>query len=168
MSKVVVITVSDRCSQGEGEDLSGPAAIQELESQGFDVEEVPVVVPDEREAIEGAIRDAAARARLVITTGGTGIASRDVTPEATQAVCDRLVPGIPELIRSVGSQRTFRASLSRAVCGTLGAALVLNLPGNPSGVVRSLRTAAPVLPHALDLLEGKTEHDHLADEEDED
>ncbi len=167
MSKAVVITVSDRCSRGEFEDLSGPAIVQELESEGFEVE-VPVVVPDEREAIEDAIRAAARRARLVVTTGGTGLAPRDVTPEATQAVCDRLIPGLPELMRFEGRQRTYRAPLSRGVCGTIGATLVLNLPGKPSGAVASLRTVAPLLPHALELLAGETEHRDSEDEEDQD
>ena len=168
MSKAVVITVSDRCSRGESEDLSGPAVLQELESEGFEVEESAVVVPDDRQAIEDAIRDAAARARLVVTTGGTGMALRDVTPEATQAVCDRLIPGIPELMRAEGRHRSFRAPLSRSACGAIGSTLVLNLPGRPSGAVVSLRIVAPLLPHALDLLAGETEHDHAADEEDED
>jgi len=167
MSKAVVITVSDRCSRGEAEDLSGPAVVQELESEGFEVD-APVVVPDEREAIEDAIRDAAERARLVVTTGGTGIAPRDVTPEATLAVCDRLVPGLPELMRAEGRQRTFRAPLSRGVCGTIGATLVLNLPGKPSGAIASLRFVAALLPHALDLLAGETEHAGKEDEEDQD
>src|SRR6201995_215551 len=124
MSKAVVITISDRCSRGEFEDLSGPAVVQELESEGFEVG-APVVVPDERDVIEDAIRQAAGRAPLVVTTGGTGIAPRDVTPEATQAVCDRLIPGLPELMRAEGRQRTFRAPLSRGVCGTIGASLVI-------------------------------------------
>jgi molybdopterin adenylyltransferase len=167
MSKAVVITVSDRCSRGEFEDLSGPAVVQELESEGFEVG-APVVVPDERKVIEDAIRNAAGRARLVVTTGGTGIAPRDVTPEATQAVCDRLIPGLPELMRSEGRQRTFRAPLSRGVCGAIGSTLVLNLPGKPSGAVSSLRIVAPLLPHALDLLAGETAHADTGDEDDQD
>jgi molybdopterin adenylyltransferase len=167
MVQAVVITVSDSCSQGEREDLSGPAVVQELEAQGFDVA-APIVVPDEREAIGDAIREAATRARLVVTTGGTGIAPRDLTPEATQAVCDRLVPGIPELMRIEGRQRTLRAPLSRGVCGTIGTTLVLNLPGRPAGAVASLRTVAPLLSHALDLLAGETRHDDTEEEEDQD
>jgi molybdopterin adenylyltransferase len=141
--------------------------VQELESEGFEVD-APLLVPDERTAIEDAIRDAAARARLVVTTGGTGIAPRDVTPEATRAVCDRLMEGIPELMRLEGRKRTFRAPLSRAVCGTIGTTLVLNLPGKPSGAVGSLRVVAPLLAHALDLLAGETRHDAMEDEEDQD
>ncbi|MBV8632670.1 MAG: MogA/MoaB family molybdenum cofactor biosynthesis protein [Silvibacterium sp.] len=167
MSKAVVITVSDRCSRGEADDLSGPAVVQELESQGYEVE-APVVVADERPVIEDAIRSAAGRAHLVVTTGGTGVAPRDVTPEATQAVCDRMIPGIPELMRSEGRDRSFRAPLSRSVCGTLGSSLVLNLPGRPSGAVASLRMVARLLPHALDLLAGETRHDDAEDEDDQD
>jgi molybdopterin adenylyltransferase len=167
MSKAVVITVSDSCSQGEREDLSGPAVVQELEAQGFDVEPL-IVVPDEQKAIADAIREAATRAQLVVTTGGTGIGPRDVTPEATLAVCDRLLPGIPELMRAEGRHRSFRAPLSRAVCGTIGSSLVLNLPGRPSGAVASLRTVAPLMPHALDLLAGETQHSEEEDEEDQD
>ena len=159
MTLAIVITVSDSCSRGEREDLSGPAVTQELESQGFDVPE-PILVPDERPAIEDALRSAAARARLVVTTGGTGIAARDVTPEATRAVCERLIDGIPELMRAEGRLRTVRAPLSRALCGTIGSTLVLNLPGSPAGAVASLRAVAPLLSHALDLLAGDTRHDH--------
>jgi molybdenum cofactor synthesis domain-containing protein len=117
-----------------------------------------VTVPDEREAIEDAIRKAAGRARLVVTTGGTGIGARDVTPEATRAVCERVLEGVAELMRAEGRQETPLASLSRAVCGTLRTSVILNVPGSPAGAVSSLLAALPVLPHALDLLEGKTEH----------
>lgn len=101
-------------------------------------------------------------ARLVVTTGGTGIAPRDVTPEATRAVCDRLLEGVAELMRAEGRRETPLAVLSRALCGTVsginGTAVILNVPGSPAGAVSSLRAALPVLPHALDLLEGRTEH----------
>lgn len=167
MTQAAVITVSDSCSRGEREDLSGPAVVQELESQGFDVQP-PIVVADERQAIEDALRYAAARVRLVVTTGGTGIAPRDVTPEATRAVCDRLIEGIPEMMRAEGRQRTLRAPLSRAVCGTIGTTLVLNLPGRPSGAVGSLRSVQDLLPHALELLEGRTRHADTEDKEEED
>jgi len=116
------------------------------------------MVPDEQKGIEDAIRHAAGLARLVVTTGGTGIAARDVTPEATRAVCDRLLEGVPELMRAEGRRQTPTAVLSRGLCGTLGTSIVLNLPGSPAGAVHSLETVLPVLPHAVDLLEGKTEH----------
>ena len=152
-----MITVSDSCARGKREDLSGPALARTLDANGFHTVS-RVTVPDECGVIEDAIRKAAGMARLVVTTGGTGIGPRDVTPEATRAVCDRLLEGVAELMRAEGRKETPMASLSRAVCGTLRTTLVLNVPGSPKGAVSSLLTALPVLPHALDLLEGRTEH----------
>lgn len=152
-----MITVSDSCARGEREDLSGPALARTLDANGFETV-YRVTVPDEQKGIEDAIRKAAGVARLVVTTGGTGIAARDVTPEATRAVCDRLLEGVAELMRAEGRKETPMASLSRAVCGTVGTTIVLNVPGSPAGAISSLLAALPVLPHALDLLEGKTEH----------
>ena len=156
-----MITVSDACSRGLRKDLSGPAVAHELDVQGFEMV-LRVTVPDERKLIEDAIRQAAEVARLVVTTGGTGIGERDVTPEATRAVCDRLLEGVAELMRAEGRRETLLASLSRGVCGTVraeqGTSVILNVPGSPAGALSSLRAALPVLPHALDLLEGKTEH----------
>ena len=152
-----VITVSDGCARGEREDLSGPALARTLDANGFETVS-RITVPDEQEAIEDAIRKAAGMAHLVVTTGGTGIAARDVTPEATRTVCDRLLEGVAELMRAEGRKETPMASLSRALCGTLKTAIVLNVPGSPAGAVSSLLAALPVLPHALDLLEGRTEH----------
>jgi molybdenum cofactor synthesis domain-containing protein len=155
--EAAVITVSDSCARGEREDVSGPAVVQLLLSAGFETV-ATTIVPDEQSAIEDALRTAAAQVRLVVTTGGTGIAIRDVTPEATRAVCDRLLEGVAELMRSEGRRDTPLAVLSRGVCGTLGTSVILNVPGSPAGATSSLRTVLPVLPHALDLLEGKTEH----------
>ncbi len=157
MIQAAVITVSDSCSRGEREDLSGPAVARELEAHGFDVR-TRLSVPDERETIEEALREATKRARLVVTTGGTGIAKRDVTPEATRAVCDRLLDGVAEAMRAESRKETPFAALGRGVCGTLDSALVLNVPGSPRGAVTSLRAVLPLLEHALDLTAGKTEH----------
>lgn len=152
-----VITVSDSSARGTRQDMSGPAVAGELRAAGFETPD-PVIVPDEQIPIQDAIRTASGHARLVVTTGGTGIGPRDVTPEATSAVCDRLLPGIAELMRAEGRRETPLAVLSRGLCGTRGTTLILNLPGSPKGALSSLRAALPVLPHALDLLAGHTEH----------
>lgn len=152
-----VITVSDSCSRGEKTDLSGPAVAEALEQRGFQVVERSVVV-DERGAIQEKLIALCATARLVVTTGGTGIAPRDVTPEATRAVCDRLVEGIAEQMRAEGMRKTRFAVLSRGVCGVRGTTLILNLPGSPAGAVDSLAAVIDLLPHALELIAGKTAH----------
>lgn len=158
-----VITVSDSCSKGLREDLSGPAVARELDAAGFETA-LRITVPDDQRVLEDALRHAAATAALVVTTGGTGVGLRDVTPEATRAVCDRLLDGVAELMRTEGRLETPLSVLSRAVCGTRGSSLILNVPGSPRGAVSSLRTALPVLSHALDLLEGRTEHEPLVQE----
>jgi len=152
-----VITVSDGCFQGTREDGSGPLLTRLLNDSGFAVV-FTVVVPDEIPAISAELRISAESASLVVTTGGTGLAPRDVTPEATLQVCTRTVPGLSEFMRLEGMKQTPMASLSRGVCGTVGKTLILNLPGSPAGAVASLRTVLPLVPHALDLLAGKTEH----------
>jgi molybdopterin adenylyltransferase len=146
-----VLTVSDRCARGEREDLSGPAVVALLREHGFAVH-APQIVADERGAIEDALRNAAALYALVVTTGGTGLTARDVTPEATLAVCTRLLDGLAEQMRAAGLKETPFSVLSRGVCGTVGGSLIVNLPGSPRGAVTSLRTVLPVLPHALRLL----------------
>jgi molybdenum cofactor synthesis domain-containing protein len=152
-----VLTVSDSSSRGERDDHSGPAVAQALKKQNFTVVATRVV-PDEPAAIREALVDLAGKARLVTTTGGTGIAARDVTPEATREVCERLVEGIAERMRSEGAKKTPLAALSRGVCGTLGKSLILNLPGSPKGAVESLEAVIDLLPHALQLLSGDTRH----------
>jgi molybdenum cofactor synthesis domain-containing protein len=165
MTEAAVITVSDSCSRGQRVDLSGPAVAAELATHGFDVK-LRLLVADEQKAIEDALRTAANTAAFVVTTGGTGISARDVTPEATRAVCGRLLDGVSEVMRFEGRKETPFAALSRAVCGTVAVdgasphveALVLNLPGSPRGAVTSLRAAMPLVKHALALLAGDLEH----------
>ncbi len=117
------------------------------------------IVADERAAIQKKLIELCHSARLVVTTGGTGMAPRDVTPEATVAVCGRLVEGIAEQMRLQGAQKTRFAALSRAVCGIRGTSLILNLPGSPAGAIESLEAVIDLLPHALELIAGKTAHE---------
>lgn len=152
-----VVTVSDSCSRGTREDRSGPAVAQLLEQLQFSVV-AREVIPDDRIRIQNLFVRLAREVRLIVTTGGTGIASTDVTPEATVAVCDRVLDGVAERMRSEGLKKTPFAALSRGVCGARGSALILNLPGSPAGAVESLQAVSGLLPHALDLLSGKTEH----------
>jgi molybdopterin adenylyltransferase len=152
-----VVTVSDSCARGEREDVSGPAVAHFLQKLHFAVA-VREVVPDDSIQIQNLLIRLAREVRFVVTTGGTGIAPRDVTPEATVAVCDRLLNGVAERMRSEGSKKTPFAALSRAVCGVRGCALILNLPGSPAGAVESLEAVVGLVPHALGLLSGKTEH----------
>jgi molybdopterin adenylyltransferase len=128
-----------------------------LAESGFQLA-AQVTVPDEQPVIEEALRSCVARAELVVTTGGTGVAPRDVTPEATRNVCERLIDGVPELMRAAGREETIFASLSRALCGTLGQSIILNLPGSPRGAVTSLTAVLPLISHALKLLQGENTH----------
>lgn len=154
MIRARVITCSDAASRGERDDASGPAVREILVANGFEVDGIAVVA-DEMDAIGAAIVDAAdAGTCLIVTTGGTGIAARDVTPEATMRVCERLVPGFGEVMRRTAPM----AALSRAQAMTRGTALVVNLPGSVKGAVENLTAVLPLIPHALQLLAGKTEH----------
>ena len=153
-----VVTVSDSCARGDRTDLSGPAVGELLRKKNFAVIGTEVV-PDEQSAIQHAIAYWVQEAQLVVTTGGTGIAERDVTPEATRALCERLLDGVAERMRSEGAKKTPLAVLSRAVCGVRGKSVILNLPGSPTGAVESLEAVIDVLPHALQLLSGNTKHD---------
>ena len=153
-----VLTVSDSSARGERADLSGPAVVECLSRHKFSVVATEIVA-DDTLAIANAIVSLAEEARLVVTTGGTGIATRDVTPEATRMVCTRILEGIPERMRVEGAKKTPLAALSRGICGIRGRSLVLNVPGSPRGAVESLEAVIDLLPHALQLLEGNTRHD---------
>jgi molybdenum cofactor synthesis domain-containing protein len=154
---VAVITVSDSCSHGERQDISGPAVAERLKQSGFRIVATQTV-PDDSMQIQNALVHFALEARLIVTTGGTGIAPRDVTPEATEAICDRVIDGFGERMRLEGAKKTKFAALSRGVCGVRDKTLILNLPGSPSGAVESLEAVLELIPHAMNLLDGKTEH----------
>jgi molybdopterin adenylyltransferase len=152
-----VVTVSDSCARGERKDISGPAVAELLKKFGFRVAATRIVQDDSMQ-IQNALVHLALEARFIVTTGGTGIAERDVTPEATEAICERLISGVGERMRLAGAKKTPFAALSRGVCGVRGKTLILNVPGSPSGAVESLEAVADLIPHALNLLDGKTEH----------
>ena len=156
--KVGVLTVSDRVSRGEAEDGSGDLLASLLREDGFEVERG--LVPDERAQIAGALRELAERVQIVLTTGGTGLAPRDVTPEATLDVVEREAPGIAQAIRVESLHKTPYALLSRGVAGLLGSTLIVNLPGSPGGCRDGYDVLRPVLPHALELLGGKVHVTH--------
>jgi molybdopterin adenylyltransferase len=151
-----VLTASDRGAAGDREDSAGSLVEDRLTGLGFAVERA--VVPDEQPGIETAIREAAVRHLLVVTTGGTGLTPRDVTPQATLAVIDYAVPGLAEAMRAEGRQHTPMADLSRAVVGVRGRTLIVNLPGSPRGAIESLNAIVPVLDHALETLAGPFDH----------
>lgn len=152
-----VLTISDSSYLGKREDISGPAIVRELEAAKFKVIHTSVL-PDEKDAIAARMIECSELTRLIVTTGGTGIAMRDVTPEATLSVIERRIIGLEEKMRLEGTKKTPFAALSRGICGLRGKALLLNLPGSPSAAVESLQAVIEILPHALELLDGKTEH----------
>jgi molybdenum cofactor synthesis domain-containing protein len=153
MIRVGILTVSDRCARGEAEDRSGPLIAARLPKERFEVVE-RAVVPDEVETIRVTIRQWAARCDVVLTTGGTGLSPRDVTPEATGSVLDRSCPGIAEAIRVEGYRKTPRAILSRGLAGTVGSCLVVNLPGSSSAVEDGMAVLLPILEHAVEMIRG--------------
>jgi molybdopterin adenylyltransferase len=159
MIRVLIVTVSDSAVAGTREDRSGPAVARRVQELGWTVTGRELV-PDDAAGIAQLLKTAADqdRADVVLTTGGTGLAERDVTPEATRAAIEREIPGIPELMRADGRLHTYLAPLSRALAGTRGRTLIVNLPGSPKGAVESLDAIANLVPHITDLLHGRTEH----------
>ena len=159
MRTAAVLTISDSVAAGTREDRSGPAVSQRLHSAGWAVS-VAEVIPDEKDRIAGRLRELAdgRQVHAIFTTGGTGCALRDVTPEATRAVIDREIPGLGEWMRLKGTEKTPLALLSRATAGARGSVLIVNLPGSPKGAVESFDAIVELVPHVIDLLTGNTEH----------
>ena len=155
MFKAAVLTVSDRSFRGERPDAGGPLVVEILKNAGYAVTETAIVT-DEKGRIEAALRQWCDRepVDLIVTTGGTGFAPRDVTPEATLAVCDRLTPGIPEAMRYASMQVTNRAMLSRAQAGIRKGSLIVNLPGSPKAAQENLEAVLPAIGHGLEMLSG--------------
>jgi molybdopterin adenylyltransferase len=159
MIQAAVLTISDSVSHGTRADLSGPAVRERLEQLGWSVSALEVL-PDESELISRRLATLAdgGQVAAIFTTGGTGVAGRDVTPEATRAVIERDIPGVGELMRASGRDSTPLAVLSRGLAGVRGRVLIVNLPGSPRGAVESLDAIIDVVPHILQLLRGETEH----------
>ncbi len=153
LGSALVLTLSDTAAAGKREDLSGPEAARILEAAGFELRPVEIL-PDDRAAIEGRLLRACSEGiRLVVTTGGTGLAPRDVTPEATLAVVEKVVPGISELMRLEGLKKTPRAALSRGIAGFRQGTLIINVPGSVKGVRECLEAVRPILAHAVETLQ---------------
>ena len=157
-ARALVLTISDGVSAGTRQDASGIALADRLAQAGFRVDRLSIA--DDRPRIEQALREGAAGHELVISTGGTGLTPRDVTPQATHAVIDYEVPGLAEAMRAAGRAATPMADLSRGVVGVIGKSLVVNVPGSPKAALESLAALEPTLAHALETLAGPYDHDH--------
>jgi molybdopterin adenylyltransferase len=153
--RIAVVTISDSVSSGKHEDRSGPAVATRCKELGWQIV-ASSVLPDDRVAIETFLKKTAdaKTTDVILTTGGTGLGPRDVTPEATMAVAERMIPGFSEQMRAEGAKKTPRAILSRAAAGIRGTTIVINLPGSPRGAVESLDAIAELLPHAVAILHG--------------
>ena len=162
MKRAVVITASDGVSAGVRQDASGLGVGERLEALGYTVERA--VLPDELAMLTEVLRETAKAHDLIVTTGGTGLTPRDVTPQATKAAIDYEIPGMAEAMRAAGRASTPFADLSRGVVGVIGRALVVNLPGSPRGAIESLTAIEAVLDHALETLAGPFDHDHAHDD----
>lgn len=156
MITVAILTLSDKGSKGEREDLSGPA-IKDMISKINARVEIYEILPDEKDLIKERLIDYSKKVDLILTTGGTGLSPRDVTPDATIEIIDREIPGIPEAMRLQGLKTTTRAMLSRAVAGVRGNALIINLPGSPKAIKEGLEAIMDVIPHAVEKIKGSTE-----------
>jgi molybdopterin adenylyltransferase len=153
--RVAILTISDSSSRGERPNLGGPTVRERCLNLKWQIVS-EATLPDERPQISEKLKELAdsGNVDLIVTTGGTGLGPRDVTPEATVDICDRVVPGLAEMMREKGRQSTPRAALSRAIVGTRGSTLIVNLPGSPKGAVQSLNAIADLLPHASEVMRG--------------
>lgn len=152
---VAVLTLSDKGSRGEREDLSGPLIGEMMRQIGAEVKYYEIL-PDEKEMIREKLIEYAGRADVILTTGGTGLSPRDVTPDATREVIDREIPGMAEIMRAAGMRKTPRSMLSRAVAGVRGRTLIVNLPGSPKAVRENLEVILEIIPHAVEKMKGDT------------
>lgn len=155
MISVAILTLSDKGSKGEREDLSGPAIGEMLKGIGAEIRHYEIL-PDEKDMIKEKLIEFSPKVDLILTTGGTGLSPRDVTPDATKGVIDREIPGIAEIMRSEGMKKTRRSMLSRAVAGVRGQTLIVNLPGSPKAVKENLEVILDILPHAIEKIKGDT------------